>query len=331
MNAPIHLMLADGAAANFSQRVRELADPRKFSLIVPDLDTEAALLSCAPEAQAIVSYKAQVPASVIRAAPSLRLIQKHGLNCRNIDLDAAAERKIPVATLPLFRNVTVAEHALALMLACARKVIPAHRAVTQAVYEEMGLEPAPTSERNYSANWAKIKGVTELLQTTVGIVGMGDIGMEIAKRCHAFDMTIVYHQRAAHPRAVEESLGVRSVPFDELLSISDFIVLAIPHTPQTEGLIGTQQLARMKPSVTLINIGRGGLIDEDALVAALQSKPGMMAGLDVYRNEPLPSTSELLALPNVVLTPHNGGGSYRSRDVDMPAVLRSVERFFGGQ
>src|SRR5262249_10829128 len=157
-------------------------------------DAEPTLVSAASGADAIATYKAQVPASVIHAGASLKLIQKHGLNVRNIDLAAAAERKVAVATLPLFRNVTVAEHAIALMLACARKVISGHRAVTGAVYKEMGLEPAPTSEKSYRANWPKIKGVSELLHATIGIVGMGDIGMEIAKRCRAFDMTIVYHQ-----------------------------------------------------------------------------------------------------------------------------------------
>ena len=330
MGERIRLMVADGAAANFSQRLRVLADARTFNLIVPENDTEAALLSAAPEADAIVCYKAQVPASVIRAGRALRLIQKHGLNCRNIDLAAAAERNVRVATLPLFRNVTVAEHALALMLACARKVIAGHRAVNEAVYEKMGLQPALTSERSYRANWAAIKGVAELFEASVGIVGMGDIGMEIAKRCRAFGMTLFYHQRTPHPAAVEGPLGIRFLPLDDLLSKSDFVVLSIPHTPETEGMIGARQLARMKPSATLVNVGRGGLIDEDALIEALRVRPGMTAGLDVYRYEPLPSTSPLRTLPNVVLLPHTGGGSYRSREVDLPAVLRSIERFFAG-
>jgi phosphogluconate 2-dehydrogenase len=155
--------------------------------------------------------------------------------------------------------------------------------------------------------------------------------MEIAKRCRAFGMTLCYHQRTPHPDALEESLGIRYLPLDDLLSISDFVVLVIPHSAETEGLIGARQLARMKPSVTLINVGRGGLIDEDALIEALQSRPGMMAGLDVYRLEPLPSASPLRTLSNVVLLPHTGGGSYRSREVDMPAVLRNIERFFAGE
>lgn len=331
MGERIRLMVADGAAGKFAQRVRKSPDARPFSLIIPENGSEAALLTSAPEADAILCYQAKVPGSVIRVARSLKLIQKHGLNCRNIDVEAATERNVRVATLPLMRSVTVAEHALALMLACARKVIPGHRSVTEAVYQQMGLEPVVTSQRNYRSNWAAIEGVTELFQATAGIVGMGDIGMEIAKRCRAFGMSLCYYQRTPHPNAIEISLGIRYLPLDDLLSVSDYVVLVIPHSPESEGLVGARELARMKPSATLINVGRGGLVDEEALIAALQSKRLAMAGLDVYRTEPLPAVSPLRRLPNVVLLPHTGGGSYRSWEVDVPASLRNIHRFFTGE
>ncbi|MGZ9067320.1 MAG: NAD(P)-dependent oxidoreductase [Burkholderiales bacterium] len=327
----IRLLVADGAATNFVRRIRESPASRGFELIVPATSSEADLLAAAPQADAILAYQAPIPASVIRAAPSLRLIQKHGLNCRNIDVAAATERNVRVATLPLMRSVSVAEHALALMLACARKVIPGHRAVTEAVYQTMGLEPVVTAQRTYRSNWARIEGMTELFQAIVGIVGMGDIGMEIAKRCRAFAMHVRYYQRTPHPKTTEDSLGMSYSSLDELLSESDYVVLVIPHTPETEGIIGARELARMKASATLINVGRGALIDEDALADALRSQRIAMAGLDVYRKEPLPVESPLRALPNVVLLPHTGGGSYRSWEIDTPAVLRNVERFFEGK
>ena len=201
VSARIRLMLADGAARKMTNRLRESPAAQPFELIIPADDSEAALLAAAPAADAMFVYQAQVPASVIRAAPALKLIQKHGLNCRNIDVAAATAQNVRVATMPLLRNVTVAEHALALMLACARKVVPGHQAVSGAVYQQMGLAPEATTQRNYSSNWPGIEGVSELFKATVGIVGMGDIGMEIAKRCRAFDMPIVYHQRTrAYPR-----------------------------------------------------------------------------------------------------------------------------------
>jgi phosphoglycerate dehydrogenase-like enzyme len=327
----IRLLVADGLTRRFSLRVRESPSARPFDLIIPENDTEAAVLAAARDADAILCYQAQITASIIRVAGSLKLIQKHGVTCRNIDVAAATERKIPVATVPLMRSVTVAEHALALMLACARKIIPGHAAVTQAVYQQMGLEPMVTSQRDYRSNWPKVGGVTELFKASVGIVGMGDIGMEIAKRCRAFDMPLYYYQRNPHPRAIEAALGIHYLPFDELLSVSDFVVLVIPHTPESEGMIGEKELARMKPSATLVNVGRGGLIDEAALASTLQSNRIAMAGLDVYRSEPLPAASPLRTLPNVVLLPHTGGGSYRSWAVDTPASLRNIEKFFAGE
>jgi lactate dehydrogenase-like 2-hydroxyacid dehydrogenase len=157
---------------------------------------------------------------------------------------------------------------------------------------------------------------------------MGDIGMEIAKRCRAFGMDVCYYQRTPHPKGVEETYGVRYLPLNELLAVSDHVVLVIPHTPESEGLIGTEQIERMKSSATLINVGRGGLVDEDALIEALRNGRLAMAGLDVYRMEPLPASSPLRELPNVVLLPHTGAGSSRHWDVDIPASLGNIQRFF---
>jgi phosphoglycerate dehydrogenase-like enzyme len=327
----IRLLVADGAASNILRRVRESPASRGFELLAPATGSEADLLATVAQADAILAYQALIPAPVIHAAPRLRLIQKHGLNCRNIDVAAATERNVRVATLPLMRSVSVAEHALALMLACARKVIPGHRAVTEAVYQRMGLEPVLTAQRTYRSNWARIEGMAELFQATAGIVGMGDIGMEIAKRCRAFAMRVIYYQRTRYPKAIEEVLGMSYASFNELLSESDYVLLVLPHTPETEGIIGARELARMKSSATLVNVGRGALIDEDALADALREKRIAMAGLDVYRREPLPADSPLRALPNVVLLPHTGGGSYRSWEIDTPAVLRNIELFFEGK
>ncbi len=326
----ICLLVTDCATTRFAFHLREARTDHLFKLLIPADDSPVALLALAPEADAILCYQAQLTAAVIDAAPQLKFIQKHGLNCRNIDVAAAARRGIPVATIPLMRNVTVAEHALALMLACARKIIPAHHAVAGATYREMGLQPMQTSQGNYRSNWPQIQGIGELFRATAGIIGMGDIGMEIAQRCRAFGMDIVYHQRTRQSAATEAALAMRYLPMDELLSASDFVVLVLPHTPQTDGLIGEKALARMKSSATLINVGRGGLIDEAALAAALQRNQIAMAGLDVYRMEPLPADSPLRTLPNVVLLPHIGGGSYRSWEIDMPAVLANIRNFFAG-
>ena len=328
MNKPLRLLITDTTHTQFAGHVRDWLEPRVFDAVFPDAVGEAALLALAPQADAILCYQAELTGNVINAAPHLKFIQKHGLNCRNIDLKAAAARHIPVATLPLLRNVTVAEHALALMLACARQIIPGHQAVTTASYVQSGLQPMQTTQGNYRANWAGISGMKELYQSTVGIVGMGDIGIEIARRCRAFGMRVVYHQRTPLPPAMEATLETQRLPLEDLLATADVVVLALPHTPQTAGIINAQTLARMKPTATLINIGRGALIDEAALAHALRHQHIAMAALDVYAMEPLPADSPLIGLPNVVLTPHTGGGSYRSWEVDMPAALANIQRYF---
>ena len=331
MTAPIRLLVADAATSRFGQRVRNSPAAGAFRLLLTEHGTPEGLLALAPEADAILSYQAGITPEIISAAPALKLIQKQGLNCKNIDVAAATRRGVRVAALPLMRSITVAEHALALLLACARKVVPGHQAVTGAVYREMGLTPIVTSQQDYRGNWARIEGIAELYQTTAGIVGMGDIGMEIARRCRAFGMTVVYHQRTPHPPALEASLGIRYLPLGELLAASDYVVLVIPHTPESEGIIGARELARMKRTAILVNVGRGGLIDEEALAEALRERRIAMAGLDVYRTEPLPASSPLLALPNVVLLPHLGGGSHRGWETDIPAALENIRRFFSGE
>lgn len=324
----IRLLITEDASSPFVAHLHESQAEQQFDLLIPKQGSEAELCTLARRADAALCYQGLLNAAIIDAAQGLRFIQKHGRNVRNIDIAAAARRNIPVATMPLMRTVTVAEHAMALMLACARKIIPAHQAVISAAYRTMDLTPIATSQRNYRSNWAGIQGITELFRATVGIVGMGDIGMEIARRCQAFDMHIGYYQRTRHDETTEHAFGMRYAPLERLLAESDFIVLALPHTPETEGIIGAKSLACMKPTATLINVGRGGLIDEAELSDALRGNRIAMAGLDVYRTEPLPADSPLLTRPNVVLLPHTGGGSTRSWHVDVPAVLSNIKRFF---
>jgi phosphoglycerate dehydrogenase-like enzyme len=326
---PIRL-LVDSGSQRFLDDVMTLPDAEKFEILSYARKGEAALRGLIPNAEAVYIYQHFLPAELIRSAPSLRFIQKHGLNCKNIDMAAATERGIPVATLPLFRNATVAEHALALMLACARKIVPGHQAVVGAVYRELGIDPVRTAQREYRSNWAKIPGVRELKGASVGIIGLGDIGMEIARRCRAFDMQVFYHQRQRHSADVENRFEARFLPFGKLLETVDFLVLVLPHTPETEGLIGGEELARMKPSATLINVARGAIVDEDALVEALKRGQIAMAGLDVFREEPLPASSPLLGLDNVVLAPHMGGDPRHGHTLDRAAALANILRFFQG-
>jgi phosphoglycerate dehydrogenase-like enzyme len=327
MQNQFRLLITDVDPPRFAERFRHSPEADAFEIVVPEEEGEEALRDCAGGADAILCYKAPLSGAVIRAASGLRLIQKHGRNLRNIDVAAATEQGVPVATCSLLRNASVAEHAMALMLACARRVIPSHRAVSGAAYLDMGLEPVTTTQWETRGNWARIEGLCELFGATVGIVGMGDIGIEIARRCQAFEMKVSYCQRNPHSREMEDAMDIRFLPLDELLTVSDFIVLVLPHTPESQGLIGASQLDRMKSTATIVNVGRGALIDEDALADALRNQKIAMAGLDVYQQEPLPASSALRELQNVVLLPHTGGGSNYWK-VDPGSTLVKIRRFF---
>ncbi|MDE0331215.1 MAG: NAD(P)-binding domain-containing protein [Nitrospinae bacterium] len=330
MSDKIRLLVTDGASGRFLSRVKANPASAPFEIIAPESAEEDALLALAPEAEAVLCYKAALPASVIHAATKLRYIQKHGLNCKNIAVEAARERGVPVGTQSLMRNATVAEQALTLMLCCERKTIPGQKAVEAGVYREMGIEPVATSQWNIRPNWPEIEGVAELFGKSAGIIGLGDIGMDIARRCAAFDMEIFYYQRTRHEPDVEAEYRATYLDFDDLLARVDYLVLVLPHTAESEGMIGAEQLARMKETATLINVGRGALVDEAALARALEQGEIAMAGLDVYQYEPLPYDSPLIGLPNAVLLPHTGGGSNRQWDVDIPASLGKIAAFFGG-
>ena len=321
-------LLLDSGSERLVRRVSDLAEAGEFELLTYVGEGPAGLSRLIGEADAVYVYQDPLTAADIARAPSLRFIQKHGLNCKNIDLAAAAARGIPVATVPLLRNVAVAEHAFALMIACAHRLVQGHVAVTTGSYRDLGLTPSRTAQRDYKPNWAKIGGIMELMDASVGIVGLGDIGMELARRCRAFGMRIFYHQRTRHDPAVERDYDATWLPLNDLLRTVDHLVLVLPHTPQTQDMIGAPELALMKPTATLVNVARGGVVDEPALIEALREGRIAMAGLDVFRDEPLPWDSELTRLPNVALTPHMGGGSYRSHDVDHRAGIENIRRFF---
>jgi glyoxylate reductase len=166
----------------------------------------------------------------------------------------------------------------------------------------------------------------EIHDATLGIVGLGRIGAQVAKRARGFDMSLLYHNRNPRP-AIAEPLGARYVSLELLLSSSDYVVLTVPLTPQTTRLIGREQLAKMKPTAILINVARGSVVDTDALTEALASRRIYAAALDVTDPEPLPRDHPLVRLPNVTITPHLGSATEQTRQ-RMAEV--SVENLMAG-
>jgi glyoxylate reductase len=275
-------------------------------------------------ADALVTRAVPVTGTELGAAPRVALLQKYGGREDGIDLDAAADAGVAVATMPLRGCIAVAECAMTLMLALSKQLIRAHEATVTGAYRELGLAPELTSQRKHGFQWMKLPGLFEVAGKSLGIVGFGEIGTEIARRAQAFQMTVSYTKRTRLSERIEERLDVTYKPLDQLLADSDVVVVAAPHTPETERIIAAEQLALMRPNAVLVNISRGGLVDEKALVAALQTRQIAGAGLDVYVEEPVAYDHPLLALDNVILTPHIGGGTGGAREKQLRDVLDNV-------
>lgn len=245
----------------------------------------AELMEALRGVDAIITGTDELTADVIHAADRLKTIAKHGVGLDNIDLAAARERGIVVTATPGAIHDSVADLTLALLLALARHIVPAHREVT-------------------GGGWKGFTGV-ELRDKTLGIVGLGRIGKEVCKRARAFGMRVIAYDPFPDA-AFAAAHDVEFLPLLELLARSDVVSLHAANSDAGRPLLGDAELLEMKPGALLINTSRGHLIDEQALGRALQAGRLVGAGLDVFETEP-PVDSALLRLPNVILTPHIGG------------------------
>jgi glyoxylate reductase len=237
-----------------------------------------------------------IDASLIDACPRLRVISTCSVGVDHIDLEAAARRGITVGNTPGVLVETTADLAFGLLLAAARRIPEADRFVRAGAW---------TPERRWEPDMLLGR---DLHGATLGIVGLGEIGRAVARRARGFGMRILAWNRT--PRAVE---GVEGVALSELLALSDFVTLHVAYSPETRGLLDAAALAQMKRGAILVNTARGGLVDERALARALESGELGAAALDVFEEEPLPAESPLLRAPNLVMAPHIGSASIRTR------------------
>jgi lactate dehydrogenase-like 2-hydroxyacid dehydrogenase len=273
---------------------------------------EADLAAKMPDADGIVVESFRVDDAILSSASRLAIVHKFGTITSNIDLDACASRGIAVATLRRMVNVAVAEQACALMLALAKRIGEFNGVVEEAALRKAGLRVRPRQPRyiGYS-NFAGITGLHTLLGATLGIVGFGEVGREVARRARAFEMEIIYYQRTKLAAAVERELGVRYLPLDDLMAQADYVLVQLPSNDKTRGLIGRDALSRIKPGAFLVDVARPELIDHDGVVEALQS--GRLGGLalDVLYTEPADPAEPLLRYRdrNVILMPHTAVGA----------------------
>ncbi|MDA1053347.1 MAG: D-glycerate dehydrogenase [Planctomycetota bacterium] len=249
--------------------------------------------------------------AMLDGLPGLKVISNYGVGVDHINVRDAAERGIPVGNTPGILDGATADMGFTLLLAAARRLVDGDRYARSPEFT--------TYDPGYMLG-------REVHGATIGIVGMGRIGEQIAKRARGFDMKVLYHNRHRN-QAAEQSLDAHYVSFDELLCESDFVMLTVPLTDETRGMIGAKELARMKPTATLINIARGPVVETEALTAALQSRQIYAAGLDVTDPEPLPRDHPLLGLDNVTIAPHLGSATEQTRQ-KMAEI--SVENLFRG-
>lgn len=258
----------------------------------------AVLLKEVAEADALWSVLADsINREVFEAGTKLKIVANMAVGYNNIDLEAAKEYDVIVTNTPGVLTETTADLAFALLLATARKLISAENEIRKGNW----------------TSWAPMRFTgMDVGGATLGIIGMGRIGEAVARRAKGFDMQVLYHNRNRKPDA-EAEYGLEFRELDTLLKEADFVIILAPFTPETAGMIGARELDLMKNTGVLINVARGGIVDEAALYDALKNGTIWAAGLDVFEKEPVPLDHPLLTLPNVTVLPHIGSASIKTR------------------
>lgn len=250
------------------------------------------------QAEGILGSGGKIDADFLKQAPKLRAASSVSVGVDNFDIPALTERGVLLMHTPTVLTETVADTMMALVLASARRVVESAERVKKGEWQG-----------SIGADWFGI----DVHHKKMGILGMGRIGLALAQRANlGFGMPILYNARKHHEEA-EQRFDAQYCDLDTLLRESDFLCISLPLTEQTHHLIGREELAKMKSSAVLINAGRGPVIDEEALIAALKEGTIHAAGLDVFEKEPLPKDSPLLSMPNVVALPHIGSATHETR------------------
>ena len=278
----------------------------------------------------LIAGTASVGDALLAALPNLRAVLKLGRSYFNIDVDAVRGRGLEFACVPRKGPNCVAELAMTLILALSKDLVISNESVTLGAYRYRGLKPEITAERKIAFHWMHNMRVHEVVGKTLGIIGMGEIGCELARRASVMGMRNLYYKRSPLSAELEAAFDATYAELDELLAESDYVCVATPHTATTEGMIGAAQIALMKESAYIVNIARGGIIDEEAMIEALSENRIAGAGLDVFIYEPLPAESPLCAMDNVILCPHIGGGTGTNRNIELGAALAEMSRILAG-
>jgi D-3-phosphoglycerate dehydrogenase / 2-oxoglutarate reductase len=282
-------------------------------LVMAKSPSEADILAVARDADAVIVCYAKLTADLLRQLKRCKVIGRTGLGVDNIDLPAAKEKKITVTYVPDYCLHEVSDHAIALLLALARKIPFANKLVQSGRWELPPIVP-----------------IRRLVGQVLGLVGFGNIPRMVAPKAQAFGLKVVTYDPYVAPDVLKAA-NVEGVSFDRLCEISDFVSVHAPLLPATRGILNEDAFAKMKNGVVVINTARGPLIDEAALIAALDAGKVGAAGLDVVATEPLAKDSPLLNRDNVVLTPHAAFYSVEALQELQRKAATDVARVLNGQ
>ncbi|WP_248915014.1 2-hydroxyacid dehydrogenase [Pseudomonas moorei] len=286
--------------------------------LIESLDAQglAKLRDALPRAQGLLGASLKLDAELLDLAPNLEAIASVSVGVDNYDIDYLTERRILLSNTPDVLTETTADTGFALILATARRVVELANMVR---------------DGQWTRNIGPAHFGSDVHGKTLGIIGMGRIGEALAQRGHfGFGMPVIYHSHSPKP-AVEQRFNARYRRLDELLQQADFVCLTLPLTAETEGLIGARQFALMRPETIFINISRGKVVDEAALIQALSERQIRAAGLDVFEREPLSHDSPLLQLDNVVATPHMGSATHETREAMARCAVDNLLAALAGQ
>src|SRR6478735_548822 len=307
------VLLVDPALAGLAERFRERLPVDVEVAAVSSFD-DAEFARLGADATVLVNARRPIGAAQLGAARSVRLIQAIGVGIDAVDLEAAAAAGVIVAYNPGVNRIGAAEHAVMLMLALVKRLPASERSTRAGRFSPADVIPL---------------GIDDLADATVGIVGMGQIGRTVAERVAAFGSRIAYHSRRPVPE-VEERFGARRLDLPELIRVSTILTLHVPLTSETHNLIGAAEMAAMPAGSYLVNCGRGGLVDEGALREAIVSGHLAGAGVDVLERE-TDGVNPFADLPEVIVTPHIGGGSRNSMAGVVERSSANIRRLIAGE
>jgi phosphoglycerate dehydrogenase-like enzyme len=312
-------------APSIQKRIDKALDPERVEFIL-EPDPEARLKAL-EEAVVYICKNEALPAGLLERARRLRLLQIGSPWGERIDMEAAAERGVAVALMRRPISETVADLAVALMLTLVRNMRESDRRIRGGWDGPV----SPTRPDGSAYNWTQLPDMRGLRKMRLGILGMGEIARFVSERAKGFGMDIRYWNRTPLPKSVERKLGAKYLEKDKLLKTAEVLYVGVGMRPDTRHYVGEKEISAMRKGAILLNLGRGPLVDQEALLAALQSGHLGGAGLDVFYPEPFPPDHPLLQHPRVAATPHVGGGDDGMIVSELEAFMRNAHRIADGK